>query len=262
MCSHQSTDNFRGGTGACSATAALTSPQQEGAVHAGWLRLFRRRSRSRGFSFVEMAVSIFIIGAGLLITLRGTALVDTFKALLTAIEIDQLRSTLTFYEEENHYLPGDDPQALERTRRSRAVTRSYGYLDDFTADGVVNGRFTDAANVEGEQFVAWRDLRSADLWDGDPALVGSSAMPENMFGGVIGFHEAPLGLRQGICFTQVPGQAAEMIDSYMDDGLIAQGEVRASSRFADTEDPLSGPPPDAAPYDVEKTYVLCVLYAA
>lgn len=221
----------------------------------------RRGPASRGFGAVELIVNIFLIGVVIVMILKGQAGVDYAGGFFTALRIEQVQLLVYQYREDHSFLPGDDPLAPRRFRRERALTRDqFDRFADLTDSGVINGRFLDPDNPEGEHYMAWRDLRSARLIDGDPAVTGVDAMPSNLFGGVYGFDGGNLGMSSGsLCLTRVPGRSAEIIDSQLDDGVIDTGNVRATARSG-TEAEASGyhfDEADSGPYNPDTRYMLC-----
>ncbi len=125
-------------------------------------------------------------------------------------------------------------------------------------NGKIDGLLDDPGNASGEQYMAWRDLRSAGLVEGDPTLLGQSARPENFFDGDFGFAENNLGLEQVLCLTRVPGRDAELIDKRLDDGSVSTGRLRGTSRWDPVYAKNQFDAPDTAPYDPEKTYIICL----
>jgi hypothetical protein len=219
---------------------------------------FRRNEIERGFSFVEMAVVIVVLGAVFILTLKGAALIDVMKALMAGYRAQQLQVQVEAYAAEHHYLPGDDPTAPGRFGRPEAITIVSGATVSTVANDRIDGFLTDPLNANGEQYMAWRDLRYDHRLAGDPALAGESAMPENPFGGAYGFDEGNLGQKDGsLCLTKVPGRAAELIDKRLDDGIINKGKVVATSKFS-LDEHNHFPAPDSAPYDYAKTYIVCM----
>jgi hypothetical protein len=130
----------------------------------------------------------------------------------------------------------------------------------FLGDGIIQGELDDPVNVSGEQYSAWRDLRAAGMMEGDPALVGKSAQPENIFDGFFGFAQDNLGLQQVLCLTKVPGRDAQLLDTKLDDGNIATGRLRGTSRWDPAHAKNHFTTPDIAPYDPQKTYIICLPY--
>jgi hypothetical protein len=216
------------------------------------------KSRQRGFSGLEVATAVIILGIVFAMAMKGTALVEAMRAFLAAYQIQNYQYRVFTYQAQFNHLPGDDPMAPRRFNRERSVFMDSGVPVTFNGDLKLDGKLSDALNPLGEQFMAWRDLRYAGM-EGDPLVPGASAMPENPFGGVYGFDQGNLGQKNGsLCATRVPGRAAEMIDHRLDDGVIDKGRVVATSRYDAATAANHFDAPDSQPYDVEKEYIICV----
>ncbi len=222
--------------------------------------LFRPRHDrpAGGFGAIEIVVVTFILGMVFVFTLKGTALVAPMRAYVIVQQVKQYQSAVLQYQSAFLALPGDDLNAPTRWRRPEALFAFGLSAASFAGNGKIDGLLDDAGNASGEQYMAWRDLRSAGLVEGDPTLVGQSARPENFFDGDFGFAADNLGIEQVLCLTRVPGRDAELIDKNLDDGNVSTGRLRGTSQW----DPVGAKnhfdAPDAAPYDPEKTYIICV----
>lgn len=212
----------------------------------------------RGFSAIEAAVVIVVLGAAFLLTLKGTVMVQSMRALLTSYQIQNFQTAVSLYVAQVGALPGDDRGAPARYGRIEAVFIADGVTAVSAGSARIEGFLTDPLNPRGEPYMAWRDLRYAGFVDGDPRLEGEAALPDNLFGGIYGFDQGNLGQERGsLCVTKVPGYAAGLIDKKLDDGAIDNGKIVATARFSiDQHNHFSEP--DSGAYDVNKTYILCV----
>jgi hypothetical protein len=217
-----------------------------------------RHGRERGIAPLVMIIAVMILGFAFVMTLKGVALVHGARAFIAANKFRQFQDQILLYENQYRALPGDDRGAPNRWGRPNSVYIVNGTPVSYVGDLRIHGLLSDYGNATGEQFDAWRDLRFSGLLDGDKELVGQSAMPENPFGGVYGFAEDNLGLKDVICATQVPGDAAAAIDRRLDNGVINTGIVQATSRWDPVEAMNHFEAPDEQPYDPLKTYIICV----
>jgi len=224
--------------------------------------LARKRKASsahaRGFSAVEMAVAVIILGVGMTMALKGTVMIEIFRAFIASYELETYQRWVQLYAVQYKYLPGDDPKAPGRFERPPATWVEDGRVLSSPGDSRLDGKLSDTDNPLGEQYMAWRDLRYSRLLDGDPKWTGADAMPRNPFGGVYGFDEGNLGQKAGsICLTNVSGGGAKRLDESMDDGIINRGDVVATSKYDPQGAKNHFDVPDSTPYDVEKTYIIC-----
>ncbi len=214
---------------------------------------------SRGFGAVELIVVIVVLGGIMLLTLKGTQLIAPMRAFVVAHQIERYQAAVLGYQTGQNAVPGDDPGAPVRWKqREDALFTLEGAVVSYAGDNTLNGLFDDSANAAGEQYMAWSDLRAGGYLPGDPKLTGQSARPENTYGGVYGFAEDNLGLQQVLCMTRVPGRDAEILDTRLDDGKIATGRLRGTSQWDPVEAKNHFAAPDSAPYDPEKTYIICL----
>ena len=216
--------------------------------------------RRRGFAALEFAVVIAILGAIFVITLKGAGAIEAMRAIATVHEIRNYQNVVQNYLAEFHQLPGDDPSAPRHWGRPTTITIVDGVRGSTAGDGLIQGALSDTLNPEGEQLMAWRDLRLSGMLDGDTALIGQAAQPEDYFGTVFGLAEDNLGLEQVLCAMHVPGGVARYIDEQLDDGHIETGRVRATSRWDPVNAKNRFDTPDKTPYDPSKTYIICIPY--
>lgn len=217
----------------------------------------RATAKAAGFTIIEMATVIIILGAVFLMTLKGRDFLQVVQAYMAGYQIQQYQARILAYEGEYRALPGDDINAPRRYGRDNAVFIKFGAVVTTAGDNKIDGALFDVTNPNGENFMVWRDLRYAGAVGGDPSLAGSSAMPPNPFGGVFGIDEGNLGQETAsLCATRVPGRAAEIMDNRLDDGVINTGRVVATARY-DVAVFNHFDEPDDAPYDYEKQYIIC-----
>jgi len=220
----------------------------------------RQQSATAGFGLIELIVVLIILGGIFLLTLKGAALIAPMRAYITVQQLNQYKSAVFSYETDFKSPPGDDSAAPGRWGRTDALY-SIGLAQvSYANNGRINGLLDDSGNATGEQYAAWQDLRLGGYVEGDKTLVGQSARPENLYGGVYGFAEDNLGLDQVLCLTRVPGTDALLLDKRLDDGIIATGRVRGTSQWDPVEAKNHFAAPDSAPYDPEKTYIICTPY--
>lgn len=216
---------------------------------------------ARGFGGVELLINVALIGIVFLLLMRAQTGIDYIAGTFYARQIEQVQLQVFAYREKHSFLPGDDPLAPRRFRRDDALTRlPSGNIRDLTDNSVIDGYLLDPDNPRGEHFMAWRDMRYALMWDGDPELEGLEALPRHVLGGVFGFDSGNLGMEDGsLCMTNLPGLTAEVIDEALDDGVINTGLVVATSRLPEIPDDDWGryDEPDSEPYNPELRYLLC-----
>jgi len=211
--------------------------------------------KQSGFTLVEIAIVLVIIGLLLGGVLKGAELIENSKVRKTISQINGVAAAYYSYLDRYSKSPGDDgPIATLQARGSSWAGVSAGNNNNsFVA---LNQHF---ASGGGEQGTFWQHLKAAGFIPGKPADTGVNAMPKNAFSGIIGITtEAVGGGLTGIkvCLSQVTGTAAASLDLQLDDGNGATGKFRARLSRHGIDDW-----PDnivlAAPYSEDQYYTVC-----
>lgn len=213
---------------------------------------------SPGFTLLEFMAFMVFAGFVLIATLKSIDMIDLAKAMRGGRSFQEVHQAVMVYQDQYGELPGDDPGAPERFGRPYSILVSNDIVIwDVTNNQTIDGYLMDPAMPNDEQYSAWRDLRFANLWPGDSRLQGPKALPENVFGGIIGFDVSNLGIDGAVCMTHVPGKAARSIDENLDDGKMPTGDVRATSRYNRVTAANHFEAPDPGEYIDDRNYILC-----
>src|SRR6266481_4703390 len=117
--------------------------------------------RQQGFTLVEIAIVLVIIGLLLGGILKGQEMITQAKIKNVIADFSGVSAAYHGYQDRYRAIPGDDPGAVARwtlTGMATPATGSYG-------DGVVSGLYNSAtANDESRLF--WLHLRSAGFVSG------------------------------------------------------------------------------------------------
>ncbi|MEO5362196.1 MAG: prepilin-type N-terminal cleavage/methylation domain-containing protein [Magnetococcus sp. DMHC-8] len=175
-----------------------------------------RTDRQAGFTLLELAIVLLVIGLLLGGVLQGRQVVEAARskrlALETAIVGDALRTYRSLYAA----WPGDDPRAGERWPGAVAGN----------GNGMIDGHWwPERANEESS--LVWSHLRHARLIAGEGS---DTTPPRHPLGGRIGVGQRPLGLPgPAICLEEIPTQLAAGYDRQFDDGSWNTGRIRRSA---------------------------------
>jgi len=214
----------------------------------------RNRFHSQsGFTLVEIAIVLVIIGLLLGGVLKGQELIENAKIKNVINDFNSLKAAYYGYQDRYKRLPGDDGPAATLTARGG----SWAGMAAGDNNGVIAVTAAQTFTGAGENGLFFRHLRAAGLITGNPADAGAAALPRNAYGGLIGLVNANvLGYAQAtlqVCAGNIPGKAAAAIDNQLDDGAPGTGSVRATQGANNT-----APGAAAAAYDEGQTYTVCV----
>lgn len=185
-------------------------------------------NKQSGFTLVEIAIVLVIIGLLLGGVLKGQELINQAKIKNIANDLNGMTAAVYAYQDRYKRFPGDDDQAEARWT-DPATKKGNGDAKIGTAGGVetLAACGTGGADVDGELCRFWQHLRLSGLIAGDTA---SAVPPQNAANGVLQVQDGGLGLSGTIiCTTNLLGKIANAIDAQFDDGLPDKGQVRATS---------------------------------
>ncbi|MBF0181827.1 MAG: type II secretion system protein [Magnetococcales bacterium] len=193
----------------------------------------KRDNRQAGFSLIEIAIVLVIIGLLIGGVLKGQTMVKNSKIKRMATDTTSVQGAVNSYMDSYWNLPGDD--AGSATRWGTAAVAGDG-------DGIIEGLFEPtAANrvanaPASETALAWNHLYCENLVKG--TCVGNAAttitFPMNSLGGLIGIADGRnsgfLGLTQKmVCLRGISTEYAMVYDTQFDDGVGTTGQIRGSA---------------------------------
>ncbi len=184
------------------------------------------RSKQSGFTLVEIAIVLVIIGLLLGGVLKGQELINSAKIKGLANDLNGISAAVYGYQDRFKALPGDDPTAA--TRWGAATTSGDGNTG--LAAGATLHAFNSATAAH-ETRLFWQHLRLAGFIGGDTT---STAQPLNSVGGITGvqFGAGSQAVGAGlpglvVCQTNILGRIAESLDNQLDDGNPSGGSVKS-----------------------------------
>lgn len=155
------------------------------------LKMKRQTQAQKGFTLVEIAIVLVIIGLLLGGVLKGQELIENTKIKAVKSDSDAISAAVLGYQDRFRALPGDDTAATSR-----------GATANGDGDGLIES---------GEVAGVWESLRSEGFMSGSGAT-----LPVNSFGGSTAILSTASGLR--ICQPGLTAAQMLLVDARFDDG--------------------------------------------
>lgn len=207
--------------------------------------MLRRRNKQTGFTLIEAAIVLVIVGFLLAAVLQGRQMIESARFKSLKADLGEYREAFDTFQQRYNALPGDYADADTRLGMSASSTGN--------GNGVVDtGGTLGCDTVDEEECLAWRHLRAARLIRGDGDLTGTAAAPEHAFQGTVsGFFTGSQGNSEfghKLLVLDVPARFANQLDDDLDDGEAGSGMVSCNNGCSGS--PLAWPSDDEALVDV------------
>jgi prepilin-type N-terminal cleavage/methylation domain-containing protein len=192
-----------------------------------------RNSAEAGFTLVEIAIVLVIIGLLLGGILKGQEMITQAKIKNIINDFNGVTVAVTSYQDRYRAIPGDDQNATTRwTTQAPASGNGNGIIAGFYKDNDTTGTGgAPAATAESNLF--WQHLRIAGFVPGLTTGTGTGTPPPNAAAGITGVESAVVGTRGLgftsliVCSSNIPDKVAIAVDTQVDDSNSATGQVRA-----------------------------------
>lgn len=193
-------------------------------------QLYFKRHLS-GFTLIEIAIVLVIIGLLLGGVLKGQELINSAKVKNLASDFRNVPLYIYSYQDKYRALPGDDPLASTHVTSAVNATGTLG-------NGRIDGKwdvYTSATTTE--SFYFWQHVRLAGIAAGitDTTADIAGYTPRNTLGGLMGVTnstatDTPITNLSGtyvVCSGGIIGKFAKQLDVALDDGDTTKGSMRA-----------------------------------
>ena len=191
------------------------------------------KSQQSGFTLVEIAIVLVIIGLLLGGILKGQELINSAKAKSYASDFRTIQTALYGFQDRFKGIPGDLAGANTKVTGATPAT-SPGTVGNGQIEGV-----WDSITATDESCLVWQHLRLAGFMAGNTTAncaTGNAYIQANADGGRIGISSTvPLTGMTGsyfICSSGVLGKIAKQLDTQLDDGVSDTGSFRIMAQAA------------------------------
>jgi prepilin-type N-terminal cleavage/methylation domain-containing protein len=205
---------------------------------------FRKVRNQKGFTLVELAIVLVIIGIILAGIIKGQELITNAKIKRAFTAQKEMTAAIYTYYDRYGKFPGDDNTAIAR----------WGATYNGNGNGIIEGgtigtdaapgtMFTCAAGTATETCAMWEHLRLAGIISGTATVGAGRLNPSHPYGGTIGVANGTVSglLANWIGLSRLPENVAQTLDIQNDDGSAITGSVRGNQAFVSpiTENPVS-----------------------
>ncbi len=183
--------------------------------------------RQKGFTLVEIAIVLVIIGLLIGGVLKGQEMITNAKVSKVENDYKGITAAILAYQDRYGVLPGDDPAASTR------FPGTWTAADNGNGNGVIQGAWNSTNNTQ-ESRKIWKHLRGAGFIKG-PVNTTTAAyqQPSHAFGGLVGFEQGQYNLPgHVIVFGTLQGNIAQILESRGDDGRPSTGSIQGNNAAA------------------------------
>ncbi len=219
-----------------------------------------KRNQS-GFTLIEIAIVLVIIGLLLGGVLKGQELINSAKVKNLASDFRNIPLYIYTYQDKYHALPGDDP--LASIHVSSAVTATTPAND--AGNGRIDGKW-DSTTATDESFLFWQHVRLSGIAAGITDTTDTVGYPaRNTLGGLMGVTnsaaELPIAGLKGsyiVCSSSIIGKFAKQLDVALDDGDPTKGAMMSILDGSHPSALVGATAPAAVVPDDTSLYTVCM----
>ncbi len=187
----------------------------------------------RGFTLIELAIVLVIIGLIIGAILKGGELIQSAKYKRLKMDWDSVLTAVYTYQDKYGSVPGDDPTAT--------TNLTYAYPDpdpsNGNGDGIVGASVIvcdGTSDTGAEECQSWYHMRLAGLLPGSRTKAAKHSFGGWMaVGNTAGVFTSPAWTNPwAVCHQNLQNKVAKWLDQHYDDGIYSQGSVRGTGDYS------------------------------
>lgn len=193
------------------------------------------KSHQKGFTLVEIAIVLVIIGLLLGGVLKGQELINSAKVKNFINDFKTIPLFIYGYQDKFRALPGDDANVTPHlgSAATAASVTLLAVTSTTQGNGRIEGNYNSNTGTD-ESVAFWQQVRLANLASGSTSFATpANDLPTNADGGRLGIQSTiPITGMSGsyfVCSEGIQGRFAKQIDITMDDGNTQTGSVRVAT---------------------------------
>src|SRR3989338_2651343 len=228
-----------------------------------------KRNQS-GFTLIEIAIVLVIIGLLLGGVLKGQELINSAKVKNLAGDFKNIPVFIYGYQDKFKALPGDDAAVVAHVNGTLATAPASPAA---RVNGVIEGQWN-STTAGDESVLFWQHVRLAGLAPGETTVnvaAGNTYIPTNAAGGKVGIQSGsttappvndaagnPIRGSYVICSDGILGKFVKQLDITLDDGNYGTGSVLAVKGTYTFGGNADNQTTDTPAFDEAATYTVCM----
>jgi prepilin-type N-terminal cleavage/methylation domain-containing protein len=171
------------------------------------------KSRQSGFTLVEIAIVLVIIGLLLGGVLKGQDMIENARIKGLVSNVNGVSAAYNSYVDRYQEIPGDEALLTAGNRGWAGIVGAGG-----NANGALNIQPPQTFTNAGEQALMWNSLRASGFFKGSlTSPANATGLPTSATGGLMGVSVSPYGLvGVAVCISNLTTKQAAGMDTIFD----------------------------------------------